>query len=80
MFVIKPKEEGCRLLRITHRSALVGTTHHFLRRAMGKLYDAWMGAWKEKNVEKILALVTDDFIFEWHSSGKLMDKAAFKGM
>ena len=47
---------------------------------MGKLYDAWMGAWKEKNVEKILALVTDDFIFEWHSSGKLMDKAAFKGM
>ena len=40
---------------------------------MGRLYDAWMGV-EGKNVEKILALVTDDFIFEWHSSGKLMGK------
>lgn len=47
---------------------------------MGKIYDEWTASWAAKDIEKLLALCTDDFIFEWHSSGKKMDKAAFKAM
>ena len=43
-------------------------------------YDAWQTAWTNKDLDGMLALVTDDFVFEWHSSGKIMDKAGWKAM
>ena len=47
---------------------------------MGKLYDAWASAWKERNLDAMFELMSEDFVVEWHSSGKKVDKAGFRTM
>jgi c-di-GMP-related signal transduction protein len=47
---------------------------------MGKIFDAWQAAFKERNLDAMFELMSDDFIFEMHSSGKKMDKAGFRIM
>ena len=57
-----------------------GPRHHWTEETDADGRTTWRRyAWDAKDLDAVLALVTDDFGFEWYSSGKVMDKAQWLG-